>query len=113
MTKTDWIANASTVEAEAQVIIAGHYLVDAERRDEVVARFADLVTRPRAAYGCIHVAITADSVDPERINNVEVWRDAAALDRWRSQANAPDLQVEMRDVQMVRYDAVDGGPLFP
>lgn len=95
------------------VIIAGHYLVDAERRDEVVNAFRDLVTRSRAADGCIHVAITADSVDPERINNVEVWRNAAALDGWRAQANPPDLELGMRDLQMARYDAVDGGLLFP
>lgn len=95
------------------VIIAGHYSVDAERRDDVVAALRDLVTRFRDADGCIHAAITADSLDPQRINNVEVWRDAASLDAWRARANPPDLDVELRDLQMARYDAVDGGPLFP
>jgi len=59
----------------------------------------------------MHIAITADSVDPERINNVEVWRDADALERWRKQADAPGLG-EPRHVSMQRYDATDGGPLF-
>ncbi|NHA66614.1 antibiotic biosynthesis monooxygenase [Phycicoccus sp. CMS6Z-2] len=95
------------------VVIAGHYRVDAEQRDEVVAAFADMVTRARDADGCIHVAITADSVDPERIDNVEVWRDAGALEAWRARADAPDPGVAMRDLTMARYDAVDGGPLFP
>lgn len=98
---------------EPMVVIAGHYRVDPDRRNEVVNAFQDLVARARAADGCIHLAITADSVDPERINNVEVWRDAAALDTFRGQANPPQLDIEMRDMQMARYDAVDGGPLFP
>ena len=94
------------------VIIAGDYKVDADRRDDVVAAFRDLVSRARAVDGCIHVAITADSVDPDRINNAEVWRDAEALEAWRAVANAPEMDVEMRDVRVVRYDATDGGPLF-
>lgn len=48
------------------IIVAGHELVDVEDRDAHVAAFADLVARASAADGCIHVAITADSIDPER-----------------------------------------------
>jgi hypothetical protein len=58
------------------IIIAGYELVDAEMRDSVVAAHCDLVSRASEFDGCLHVAITADSVDPERINSVEVWRDA-------------------------------------
>lgn len=100
-------------DEKSMVIIAGHYLTDAGRRDEVVNAFRDLVTRSRAGDGCIHCAIDADSVNPDQINMVEVWSDAAALDAWRAQANPPDLDFEMRDMQVARYDAADGGPLFP
>lgn len=62
------------------IIIAGHYRVDAAARDALIDTFRDLVTRSRAAHGCLDVAITADSVDPERVDMFEVWRDAAALD---------------------------------
>jgi len=93
------------------VIIAGHEIVDPAARDAHVAAFRDLVTRARAFDGCRHVAITADSVDPARINTVEVWADADALDRFRAQADAPDVG-EPVEVDMKRYDATDGGPLF-
>ena len=92
------------------IIIAGHELVDAEKRDGVVAAHRDLVSRARQFDGCIHVAITADSVDPERINSVEVWRDAQAMEQWRAQADAPDVE-ESRYMAVTRYDATDGGPL--
>ena len=93
------------------IIIAGYELVDATARDSHVAAHRDLVLRAREFDGCIHVAITADSVDPERINSVEVWRDADVMDQWRQQAGAPDTdKPKYSDVK--RYDATDGGPLF-
>jgi quinol monooxygenase YgiN len=93
------------------IIIAGYELVDAEERDKYVAAHRDLVSRAREFDGCIHVAITADSVDPERINSVEVWRDAEVMDEWRKQANAPAME-EPKHMEVKRYDATDGGPLF-
>ncbi|PXY22796.1 putative quinol monooxygenase [Prauserella muralis] len=93
------------------IIIAGHELVDAEQRDAFVAAFRGLVTRARDFEGCVHVAITADSVDPERVNVVEVWRDAEALNRWRRRATGPKVG-KPRHVEVKRYDAIDGGPLF-
>jgi quinol monooxygenase YgiN len=93
------------------IIIAGHELVDAEKRDGVVDADRDLVSRAREFDGCLHVAITADSVDPERINSVEVWRDAEAMERWRGQANAPEVD-EAKHSSVKRYNATDGGPLF-
>lgn len=92
------------------IIIAGYELVNASNRNKYVDAFRDLVSRAREFDGCVHLAITADSVDPERINTVEVWRDAEALTRWRRQAKAPRTgKPKYFDVQ--RYDAIDGGPL--
>ena len=93
------------------IIIAGYELVDAETRDHVVEAHRDLVSRARKCDGCIHVAITADSINPEQINSVEVWRDAEAMERWRAQANAPDVE-EPKYSSVKRYEATDGGPLF-
>ena len=69
--------------------------------------------RARASDGCIHLAITADSVDPRRVNNVEVWTDSDALEAWRARANAPHTGIAIEDQAMAPYQAVDGGPLFP
>jgi quinol monooxygenase YgiN len=93
------------------IIIAGYELVDAERRDSIVDAHRDLVSRAREFDGCEHVAITADSVDPERINSVEVWRDAEVMRQWRGQANAPASE-EPNYASVKRYNATDGGPLF-
>lgn len=93
------------------IIIAGHGVIDATERDAHVDAFRGLVARARAADGCLHAAITADSVDPERFEMVEIWRDAEALDAWRRRAPAPRAR-KPRHLDVKRYDATDGGPLF-
>jgi quinol monooxygenase YgiN len=61
------------------VIIAGYTLTETDKRDAVEAH-ADLVERARKHDGCLDLSISADSVDPERINIFECWRDQQSLD---------------------------------
>lgn len=93
------------------IIIAGHLVVDGEQRDAYVAAHRDLVARARASDGCLHFAIGADVVDGCRVDMVEVWRDAGALESWRGRADGPTTP-EPVSMDVRRYDAVDGGPLF-
>lgn len=94
------------------IIISGHLLVDEADRDRYVDAHRDLVSRARAFDGCIDLSISADTVDPQRINNFEAWRDSEVLDAWRGQADGPDHGIEPRGGAMKRYDATDGGALF-
>jgi quinol monooxygenase YgiN len=73
------------------LIIAGHIEVAPARRDEVVAALRDLVRRARAAPGCLDLAVTADSLDPARVNTFERWESPEHLDAFRAVANAPDI----------------------
>jgi quinol monooxygenase YgiN len=93
------------------IIIAGYVLVSAQDRDKHVDAFCNLVSRGREFDGCLHIAFTADSVDPERVNIVEIWRDAEALKKWRRQAKAPGA-AKPKYLDVKRYEATDGGPLF-
>ena len=85
-------------------IIAGHEHVDAERRDEYVAAHADLVRRARRAPGCLDCAITADPIDPERVNSYERWESWDAIEAWRAVADAPDTEIETRDESVMAYE---------
>ncbi|MFC5062028.1 putative quinol monooxygenase [Actinomycetospora atypica] len=87
------------------LIIGGHVEVTPEDRDRLVEEFADLVRRARAAPGCLDAAITADSVDPGRINNYERWRSWEDLDAWRAVAHAPDVGDAFRSVDVALFDA--------
>jgi heme-degrading monooxygenase HmoA len=89
------------------IIVAGYQLVSATNRDKYVDAFRDLVSRAREFDGCVYIAITADSVDPERINTVEVWRDDETWGKWRKQAKGPRTG-KPKFVDVRRYDATDG-----
>jgi quinol monooxygenase YgiN len=54
-----------------------------------------MVGRARRQDGCLDLSISADPVDPERINVFECWRGQAALDAWRKVAKGP--RVKLRD----------------
>ena len=68
------------------IIIAGYTLTNAEKREDAVAAFRGMVERARTFDGCLDFAISADAVDPERVNLFERWRDQTALDAWRKVA---------------------------
>ncbi|MDL5158754.1 putative quinol monooxygenase [Actinomycetospora termitidis] len=95
------------------LIIAGHVTVDPEERDELVERFADLVRRSREAPGCLDAALTADSVDPSRINNFERWRSWEELDAWRARCDAPDVGDAFLAVDVSMFDASGERSPFP
>jgi hypothetical protein len=67
--------------SEQKFIVAGWILFDPKRRDEVAENFKDLVLPARSALGCLDLAITADPVDSNRINNLEFWQSDKGLTR--------------------------------
>jgi quinol monooxygenase YgiN len=93
-------------------IIAGHVKVDAAGRDAWLAAHRDLIRRARQAPGCLDVAITADPLDPERINTFERWESWDALEAWRKVAAAPDTQVPIKDAGVMAYEIASERPPF-
>ena len=84
------------------IIIAGHTRVKtATERDAAVAAFAKMVERARAQDGCLDLSITADSLEADRVNIFECWRDQPSLDAWRKIARGP--KVALRDAQVKLY----------
>jgi quinol monooxygenase YgiN len=62
------------------IIIAGHSRTKtADERDAAVAAFAKLVEKARKQDGCLDLSISADQVDPERINYSNA---GATCSRW-------------------------------
>jgi quinol monooxygenase YgiN len=89
------------------IIIAGYTLLEADRPDAAVAAFAEMVARARAYDGCLDVAISADAVDPERINVLERWRDQQSLNAWRKVARAPKFTSRETHVQLYRTEKAE------
>jgi quinol monooxygenase YgiN len=93
-------------------IIAGCITVDEDERDRYVEAHRALVVRARTAPGCLDVAITADPVDPRRVNNFELWDSWDAVEAWRPQAHAPDAGITVHDVDVTAYEVASTRPPF-
>lgn len=92
------------------LIISGHLTVDPADRDAYVADCATVVAAARVAPGCLDFAITADTLDPARVNVYERWESDSALAAFRG--SGPDDATAARiigaDVRTHRVTAVDG-----
>ena len=89
------------------IIIAGYTLTDANKRDAAVEAFADMVERARRHDGCLDLSLGADSVDPERINLFECWRDQQSLNAWRKVAKPPTVKRRETHVKLYRSDKAE------
>jgi quinol monooxygenase YgiN len=89
------------------IIIAGYTRIEAEKRDGTVEAFRGMVERARAFDGCLDFAISADAVDPERVNLFECWRDRATLDAWRKVAKGPRAKPREVAVSLYRTDKAE------
>lgn len=90
------------------IIIAGHSRAkNATERDAAVAAFAGMAARAREQDGCLDFAIGADSVDPERVNIYECWRDQQALNAWRRIARGPKVALTQAQVKLYRTDKAE------
>ena len=95
------------------IIIAGALWVDAEQRDAYLARDAAVVAHARSIPGCFDFALSADAVDPRRINVYERWEDDETLHRFRNGdfGGASDRSaqptIEMAEVAKYRISATE------
>ena len=93
------------------IIIAGYTLTEAHKRGAAVEAFADMVQRARRYDGCLDLSISADSVDPERVNLFECWRDQQSWNAWRKVARkvgkAPKVKRREIHVKLYRSDKAE------
>ena len=62
------------------VIVAGHITIDPEQREARLADFMRVVEKARQADGCLDFAMSADLLDPGRVNLFERWESQEALE---------------------------------
>jgi quinol monooxygenase YgiN len=94
------------------VIVAGHIGVEPQPRESYLAGCVSVVERARGAAGCLDFAITADPIDPGRVNIFERWESQAALNTARGNAPGFEQAEAMLSVSVADYDVADVRPLF-
>jgi quinol monooxygenase YgiN len=70
-----------------------------------------VVERARRAAGCLDFTITADPIDPGRVNIFERWESQAARETFRSSGPDKEQRAAMLTVAVQEYIA-DVRPVF-
>src|SRR6058998_1710171 len=66
------------------LIVCGHLVLDPSDRDAHVVASVGAVRLARQAPGCLDFAVSADPVDPTRVNVFERWADPEDRDAFRA-----------------------------
>ncbi len=85
------------------IIVAGKLYVDAASRHEFLAASRSAIEQARRAPGCVDFALSADPVEPDRINVYEQWESDADLERFRGEGPDPNQASQIRDAEVMRY----------
>jgi quinol monooxygenase YgiN len=85
------------------LIVAGSLYVDPDRRDAYLADCVEVVRQARSAPGCVDFAISADLVEPGRINVYERWESDEQLLDFRGSGPAGEQAVAILGAEVHRY----------
>lgn len=86
------------------VIVTGHITVDPQDRADYLAGCVEVVRQARAAAGCLDFAISADLLDPSRINILERWSSQGAVDAFRGSGPDDSQSAAMTSASVAEYD---------
>lgn len=94
------------------LIVAGHLVLDPADREAHVEASAEAVRLARAAAGCLDFAVSADPVDPARVNVFERWVRKEDLRAFREAGADDDAQVDFDRIVAFEIEEylVDGAP---
>lgn len=93
------------------VIVAGHLEVHPDERDAYLAGCVGIVEQARAAPGCLDFSLSADLLDPGRINVLERWESVEAVQTFRGSGTDDDQSALILNSSVVEYDVVSARTL--
>jgi quinol monooxygenase YgiN len=86
------------------VIVAGHLIVELSQREDYLAGCVDVVREARTAPGCLDFALSADLIDPGRINILERWESQAAVEAFRGSGVGDEQGAAILAASVAEYD---------
>ncbi|MFJ9434671.1 putative quinol monooxygenase [Streptomyces sp. NPDC101490] len=85
------------------IIIAGQLWVDATDRAAYLAGCSEVVRQARAAAGCLDFVLSADPVEPDRINVYERWETDEDLAHFRGTGPEPRQAARVHAAEVRKY----------
>lgn len=85
------------------LIIAGRLHVDPGSRETYLAGCVAVVEQARGSAGCLDFALTADLIDPSRVNVFERGESDDDLHRFRGSGPEAEQTAQIRDAAVSKY----------
>ncbi|MFF2556562.1 putative quinol monooxygenase [Nocardia sp. NPDC058058] len=89
------------------LIVAGHLIVDPQDRRSYLADCVEVVESARNAPGNLDFSLTADLLDPARINIFERWESQQAVNDFRGSGPTDSQAATIRSAQVAEYDIAE------
>ena len=89
------------------VIVAGHLMVAPDERERYLASCVAVVELARGTPGCLDFAISADLIDPGRINILERWESGSAVEAFRGGGPSDEQGAAIVSASVAEYDVAD------
>jgi quinol monooxygenase YgiN len=89
------------------VIVAGHVVVDPQQRDDYLSGCVEVVRQARRAAGCLDFSLSADLLEPGRVNIFERWESRAAVEAFRGGGPSDEQGAAIRAASVAEYDVGD------
>jgi quinol monooxygenase YgiN len=89
------------------VIVAGHIVVDPQQRDDYLSGCVEVVRQARRTAGCLDFALSADPIEPGRVNIFERWESQAAVEAFRGSGPGDDQGAAIIGASVAEYDITD------
>jgi quinol monooxygenase YgiN len=89
------------------VIVAGHIVVDPKDRDDYLSGCVEVVRQARQATGCLDFSLSADLLEPGRVNIFERWETQAAVEEFRGRGPSDEQGAAIRAASVAEYGVAD------
>ena len=93
------------------VIVSGHLIVAAANRGPYLAACHEVVEQARRTPGCLDFALSADLVEPGRINILERWESQGAVEAFRGEGVGEDQSAMILGALVAEYEVGQIRPL--
>ncbi len=89
------------------IIVSGHLIVEPADRATYLAGCVEFARLARAADGCLDFHLSADPVEPGRINIFERWTSAEAAEAFRGSGPSDDQQAAVLSATVEQHRIAD------
>ena len=93
------------------VIVAGHLVVATDQRDDYLTGCVEVVRQAREAPGCLDFSLSADLLEPGRINIFERWESQAAVEAFRGSGTSNEQGEMIVSASVCEYDVGEQRPM--